>query len=150
MSELVKVPLSELYELDETAWLEQMSRLAGQRRFNKMDHEHLSEYLSDMARRDKREVWSRLVILMKHLLKWHYQPKKRTKSWRNTIHEQRSELSFDMKSGSLRRHAGEVLGEAYAEAVERAARETGLAKAKFPAELPWTLDQVLHQELDAE
>src|SRR5438067_13682360 len=136
MSEPVAVPLHELYELDETAWLEQMSRLAAERRFNKMDHEHLSEYLSDMARRDKREVWSRLVTLMEHLLKWQYQPKKRTKSWRNTILEQRDELAFDFKSGSLRRHAEEILVEAYARAVERAAGATGLAKAKFPKELP--------------
>jgi hypothetical protein len=103
MSEPVTVPLSDLYELDETAWLEQMSALVAQRRFKSIDSKNLSEYLSDMARRDKREVWSRLVTLMKHLLKWNYQPKKRTNSWRNTIREQRSELTFDVKSGSLRR-----------------------------------------------
>src|SRR5262245_40195193 len=85
MSEPVTVPLSELYELDETAWLEQMSKLAAERRFNKMDHEHLSEYLSDMAIRDRREVKSRLTTLLAHLLKWEFQPKKRTNSWRGTI-----------------------------------------------------------------
>src|SRR5260370_36501850 len=148
MSEPVAVPLHDLYELDETAWLEQMSRLAAEGRFNKMDHEHLSEYLSDMARRDKREVWSGLVILVAHLLKWHYQPGNRTKSWRKTIREQRDELAFDFKSGSLRRHAEEILVEVYAKAVEQAADETGLAKARFPAELPWTLDEVLNQEID--
>jgi hypothetical protein len=75
MSEPVAVPLSDLYELDETAWLEQMAVLVTERRFNKIDSKNLSEYLSDMARRDKREVWSRLVTLMKHLLRWQYQPK---------------------------------------------------------------------------
>ena len=149
MSEPVTVPLSDLYELDETAWLEQMSALVARRRFKNIDYKNLSEYLSDMARRDKREVWSRLVTLMKHLLKWQHQPKKRTNSWRNTIDEQRDELAFDVKSGSLRRHAEEVMAEAYAKAVERAAGETGLAKAKFPAELPWTLDEILEQGLDS-
>lgn len=150
MSEPVTVPLHELYELDETAWLEQMSKLAAERRFNKMDHEHLSEYLSDMARRDKREVWSRLVILTKHLLKWHFQPSKRTKSWRNTIREQRRELSFDMKSGSLRRHAEDVMTEVYAAALEDVVGETGQARNKFPAELPWTLDEIMKQDLETE
>jgi hypothetical protein len=149
MSKPVTVPLSELYEMDETAWLEQMSALVAQRRFKRMDHEHLSEYLSDMARRDKREVRSRLVILMKHLLEWKFQLKKRTNSWQNTIRDQRGELAFDFKSSSLLRHAEQVLAEAYLNAVERAASETGLAKTKFPTELPWTLDEIMNQELGA-
>jgi hypothetical protein len=149
MSEPATVPLHDLYELDETAWLEQMSELVAEKRFNKLDHRNLSEYLSDMARRDKREVRTRLIILMQHLLKWHYQPRKRTTSWRNTIREQRSELKFDSKSGSLRRYADDVLAEAYAEAVERAADESHLSPTKFPTDLPWTFDQLLNQKLDA-
>jgi hypothetical protein len=42
--------------------LEVMSRLVAERRFEEFDCEHLSEYLSDMARRDRREVYSRLGL----------------------------------------------------------------------------------------
>src|SRR5437667_12763961 len=69
--------LSLLYERDETAWLEVMSALAASGRFAEMDYRHLSEYLADMARRDRREVFSRLVVLLSHLLKWDHQPERR-------------------------------------------------------------------------
>ncbi len=65
--------LSVLYERDETAWLEAMSALAASGRYAEMDFRHLSEYLADMARRDRREVFSRLVVLLCHLLKWEHQ-----------------------------------------------------------------------------
>lgn len=59
MAEPAAETLSSLYEQDETVWLEQMSSLIAQRRFEAVDGEHLAEYLSDMAERDKREVLSR-------------------------------------------------------------------------------------------
>src|SRR5438105_1656725 len=130
---------------DETAWLEQTASLVAQRRFGEIDPEHLSEYLSDMARRDKREVFSRLVTLLAHLLKWEHQSGQRSNSWRGTILEQRRELRLLLESGSLRRHAGEVLAKAYQEAIQQAAVETGLAAETFPGECPWALDEVLAQ-----
>ena len=63
------VPLEVLYERDETAWLEAMSALAAAGRLAEMDNSNLSEYLADMAKRDRREVFSRLVVLLAHLLK---------------------------------------------------------------------------------
>jgi hypothetical protein len=134
-----------LYEQDETAWLEQTASLVAQRRFSEIDPQHLSEYLSDMARRDKREVYSRLVILLAHLLKWEHQPEQRSNSWRGTIVAQRRELRQLLESGTLRRHAGEVLAQAYKDAIQQAAAETGLAEEVFPQEVAMTLEEVLTQ-----
>lgn len=133
----------ELYESDETAWLDAMSELIEEGRLDELDFPHLAEYLSDMARRDRREVLSRLVVLVKHLLKWQYQPKKRTKSWHITIITQRQELEDDLSGGVLRQHAQSNLHLAYSRAVARAATETGLPTEAFPKECPYTLDQVL-------
>ena len=132
-----------LFEQDETAWLEQTASLVAQRRFGEIDHDQLSEYLTDMARRDKREVFSRLVTLLAHLLKWEHQPENRSNSWRGAILEQRRELRLLLESGSLRRHAAEVLEKAYQDAVQQAAVETGLAGETFPAECPASLDELL-------
>jgi hypothetical protein len=148
MSEPVTVPLADLYELDETAWLEQTAKLVSQRRFKRIDVEHLSEYLSDMAIRDRREVKSRLVTLLIHLLKWEFQPKKRSNSWRGTIMEQRRELADILESGTLRHHAEAVLEKSFAAARKQAAAETGLATDKFPQELPWTLDAIVDPDAD--
>ncbi len=146
MSEQITSAPPSLYEQDETAWLEQTADLVAQRRFDEIDRQHLWEYLSDMARRDKREVFSRLVSLLAHLLKWEYQPEQRSNSWRGTILEQRRELRQLLESGTLRRHAGEVLPRAYQEAVEQAAAETGLAEGTFPPEQSLSLEETLGPE----
>src|SRR2546423_1254457 len=96
--------LCDLYEKDETAWLEIMAKLAARKQFAALDTKHLSEFLSDMAKRDRREVYSRLVVLMCHLLKWEHQPEKRTGSWRDTIDEQRLELRLLLDSATLKNH----------------------------------------------
>src|SRR5208282_1084811 len=106
--------LSALYEQDETAWLDIMSELVAHGRFAELDCQHLSEYLSDMARRDRREVFSRLVLLMTHWLKWQHQPQNRTGSWRGTIRTQRRDLRKLLESGTLRNNAQSVFDEAYA------------------------------------
>src|ERR1700730_18671616 len=93
--------LSDLYHEDETAWLEAMARLVAARRFDELDHENLREFLADMARRDKREVLSRLTTLLAHLLKWEHQPQQRTRSWEATILHQREELRDLLESSTL-------------------------------------------------
>ncbi len=137
------VDLSVLYEQDETAWLEVMAALAANGRYAEMDHLHLSEYLADMAKRDRREVFSRLVVLLSHLLKWEHQPERRSGSWRGTIREQRRELRQLVESGTLRNHAEAVLADAYAEARRQAADETELSLNVFPVEDARGLDELL-------
>lgn len=143
MVERLPKGLATLYELDETAWLDQMAELVAQRRYDELDSVNLSEYLQDMARRDRREVLSRLVVLLTHILKWEGQPEQRSNSWRSTIVEQRRELNELLESGTLRRHAADVLDKAYRQARVQAAADTGLEEATFPIELGMTLDEVL-------
>lgn len=135
--------LATLYETDETAWLEAMAALARRGDLAGLDLENLGEYLSDMALRDRRKVKSRLVVLLAHLLKWEFQPDKRTRSWRTTVLEQRQRLADLAGQGVLRAHAEAVLAEAYDEGVELAASQTALPAAAFPTDCPYTLDQLL-------
>ncbi|WP_169975751.1 DUF29 domain-containing protein [Tautonia rosea] len=135
--------LSSLYELDETAWLDLMADLAREGRVEEFDLAHLAEFLSDIARRDRREVESRLVVLLLHLLKWEFQPDRRTRSWRAPLIEQRQELNAVASKGVLRAHAEETLPAVYERAVERAAAETGLPVDRFPSECPYPLEQLL-------
>lgn len=135
--------LSALYLADETAWLEAMSAFAAARNAEEIDWANLSEYLSDMAKRDRREVASRLKVLMAHVLKWQYQPLRQSKSWVNTICDQQEELSDILDSRTLRNHAATILTEIYPRAVGSAARETELPRETFPADCPYTLDELL-------
>jgi len=135
--------LPSLYLDDETAWLELMAQLVEERRFAELDHQHLGEYLRDMARRDRREVVSRLTVLLAHLLKWEHQPDQRTGSWQATILHQRQELRDLLESRTLRNHAEEGLARAYERAVKQVMVETGLPQDRLPAACPWPLDEIL-------
>ena len=140
---IVQTSLADLFEEDETAWLEEMSRLIAEGRFQELDIVHLSEFLCDMARRDKREVLSRLTSLLVHLLKWEHQPQQRTTSWAATIANQRDELNDLLESGSLLNYAREVLPKAYGRAVKQASLETGLDEKELPAECSISLEALL-------
>ncbi len=136
-----------LYEQDETAWLEVMAELIRLGRLDEVDYPNLADYLADMARRDRREVESRLIVLLAHALKWVHQPSHRSASWQATIIEQRQELEGLVSRGVLRDHAEAVLKEMYSKAVERASAETGSPAESFPNTCPYTLDQLLSADL---
>jgi hypothetical protein len=144
------LPPGALYECDETAWLETMADLIRLGRLDEVDYPNLAEYLADMARRDRREVESRLMVLIAHALKWLHQPDRRSGNWKGTIIAQRQELEGLVCRGVLRNHAETVLADVYPKAVERAAAETGLPTATFPASCPYTLNQLLSPDLLAE
>jgi hypothetical protein len=150
MIQQAAVTLADLYEADETAWLEAMAELIQQGRWSELDYAHLQEYLSDMALRDRREVKSRLRTLIAHVLKWVHQPEHRSRSWRGTIIEQREKLADLAGQGVLRTHAEAILAQVYTKAVERAIAETGLTAESFPAACPYTLDQLLSVDLTAD
>jgi hypothetical protein len=143
MVQRTPVATATLYEVDETAWLEATADLIRNGRLNEVDLNNLAKYLTDLAKRDRREVFSRLVVLLPHLLKWVHQPGRRLGSWRGTILEQQRELRQLLESGTLRSHAAAVFADAYADARKQAAAETGLAWNAFPQECGWDLDGAL-------
>ena len=132
--------LEKLFEQDETAWLEAMAELIRLEQFDQLDYPHLQEHLDDMARRDKREVESRLAVLLSHQLKWDYQHEKRSPSWQATIEAQRQELILLLESASLRNHADLKLQKSYQAAVRLAMAETDLPEETFPSLCPYSLE----------
>ena len=143
MAQRTPQTLARLYDADETAWLDRTAELVRDGRFDELDAAALAEFLTDMAKRDRREVSSRLVVLLVHLLKWEYQPGRRPGSWSGTILEQQRALRDLLESGTLHNHAIEALAGAYADARKQAAAETGLARATFPEGCPWDIDGAL-------
>ncbi len=139
-----KSAVSKLYDDDLFLWSMENARLLRAGRLDEIDAENLSEEIEAMANRDKREALSRLTVLLHHLLKWKYQPEKRSESWRSRVRTQRRELDRLFKeSPSLRAVLPSSVAEAYPDAVEDASGETGLPENVFPAKCPFTSDQVL-------
>ena len=140
-------PLTSLYEADETAWLDAMSDLVTEGRFAELDRVHLAEYLADMAKRDRREVNSRMAQLLARLLKWYFQPEKRTRNWERPIELRRQKLRRMLESGTLRNHVEDRLPEIYCDAVRLAVIDTGSAPELFPVVCPFDRRQIESEPL---
>ncbi|OIQ69253.1 hypothetical protein GALL_491500 [mine drainage metagenome] len=96
-----------------------------------------------MGKSEKRELVSRLTVLLAHMLKWRFQPVLRGKSWNLTIEEQRNQLADHLADNpSLKSSFGEAVVSAYRNAILRAARETGLERTEFPVVCPWSFEQI--------
>jgi hypothetical protein len=97
-----------------------------------------------VSRRQRRACLSRLIVLLLHLLKWHYQPERRTPSWRYTIEDQRRQLTRLMRTTpSLGPQMSALLTASYPEARTRVSEETRLPVTTFPERCPWTIEQIL-------
>jgi uncharacterized protein DUF29 len=131
------------YDEDFYAWSVEQARLLRAGEFAQLDIENIAEELESMGRSDRREIDSRLVVLLAHLLKWQVQVGFRSRSWSATIREQRDRIEDLLsESPSLRSSLGLVRPALYARARRVAADETGLAETAFPADCPFTADQV--------
>lgn len=138
--------LQELHEQDQVAWLEEMARLLREQRYDELDYSNLEILLVEMAQRERRELKSRLTILLTHLLKFDYQPQQRSRSWQVTILHQRQELHDLLESATLKNYFLTIIESAYANAIKRAALETGLAERVFPTTCPYSVAQILGEE----
>ena len=135
------------YDEDFYAWTQEQARLLRSGDFSQIDIENVAEELESMGRSDKREIDSRLEILLMHLLKWQVQIRGRSPSWTATIREQRRRIQKLLReSPSLGSVVGPMVPEAYLEGREKAAEETGLAESVFPADCPYTPEQILSEE----
>jgi len=136
-----------LYEQDLFAWTQQQVNLLTHQRWHELDVENLIDELEGMARRDRREMTNRLIILIAHLLKWEFQPDHQSGSWRGSIQEQRLQLNGLLEdSPSLHQQFIESLEKAYPQAVKLASKETELPTTKFPNECPYELAQLLEDD----
>jgi hypothetical protein len=136
-----------LYEQDLFAWTQQQVNLLTHQRWHELDVENLIDELEGMARRDRREMINRLIILIAHLLKWEFHPDHQSGSWRGSIQEQRLQLNGLLEdSPSLHQQFIESLEKAYPQAVKLASKETELPTTKFPNECPYELAQLLDED----
>jgi len=130
-----------VYDVDFYGWIRQQSELIRANDVSALDFDNLLEELETMGRAEKRSLKSRLVILLAHLLKWQYQPERRSKSWALTIKNQRLDIREILEdSPSLKSLLEATIARAWQKALLMAEDETGLDAARFPAQCPWRFE----------
>ncbi len=132
-----------LYERDFAAWAEAQAEALRAGRLDALDLEHLAEEIGDLSNRERDAIEAHLETLVMHLLKWRYQPDRRSRSWEATIKVARRNIAKLLRrSPSLRRDLLASLEEIYPNARIRAGAATGLSDDALPDACPFTLDQV--------
>src|ERR1700685_2285953 len=84
---------SPLYDQISFARTRQQAELLRAGDLARADIEHIAEEIESMGRTEKRELISRLTVLLLHLLKWRYQPDKRGARWEARFRVQRNRLA---------------------------------------------------------
>ena len=135
---------TQVYDLDYHLWLEETAQLLKNRDFEQLDLENLIEEIETLGRSERNKLISSLRLIYQHLLKWQYQPEKRSKSWTNTIDRERDNVHDyieDMPSLKKLLDDSEAIGKAYNRGRRDAMKETGINN--LPKECPFTIEQVL-------
>lgn len=135
------------YDSDFYGWTQEQADLLRSGSLSELDTQNLLEEIESMGRSERRELESRLEVLLAHLLKWKYQEGRRSRSWTLTIIGQRQKVSRCLKqSPSLKHKLNESLEAAYSDAIIAAERETQISRNVFPDNCPWTFEQIMDND----
>jgi hypothetical protein len=135
------------YEADYAAWLEHQVSLLKADRWSEVDKENLIDEVESLGRSDFKAFVSAFEILLAHMLKWDFQPERRSRSWQGSILEHRQRIADELEdSPSYSSRIEEAVARAYRTAVARAVAETDLPRNSFPAACPYSWDEIMNRE----
>jgi hypothetical protein len=135
------------YATDFNLWVQQTARLLREHRWQDIDLESLVGEIEDLGKSERRGIVSQLTRLLLHLLKWQYQPQRRSDSWLDSITDARLQIELALKdSPSLKVYPSEQLELSYQKARHSASKQTELPLSAFPEECPYLLEDLLNED----
>lgn len=136
-----------LYETDYAEWIKATVEKLRSRDYNNVDWENLIEEIEDIGRNDRRSLKSNFIVVLLHLLKWQFQPDRRSGSWEGSIIEHRRRVREAIEeSPSLQPYLESIFAECYTQAVKQAKAETRLPLETFPHQCLYQLADVLNDD----
>ena len=135
------------YEGDYYSWALEQAELLRSGRVGDADLQNVAEELTDLGREQFNKLVSAYRVLLLHMLKWDFQPKKRTSSWAISIAVQRDEATQVLADNpGLKSRVEEAIERAFRRARLEAASETGLKPSALPVAIPYTLDEMMARD----
>lgn len=139
-----------LYEQDFYLWIQTTVKLLSEGKLEQLDIENLIEEIDSMGRREKKELKTRLIVLIEHLLKLQYWTEEKdynARGWRNTVVEQRRQIAYSLAdSPSLKSILNDVFLECYQDARNDTLRKYELPSELFPEDSPFSLLDILNAD----
>lgn len=132
------------YEADYVAWAEDQAARLRRARPAGVDWENLAEEVESLGKSDRRAIGANLKLVLDHLIKWRFQPAKRSASWSTSIDEHRDRIARILAdSPSLAGLPAAALAAEYRKARRKALADTGLPSASVPERCPFAVADVL-------
>jgi hypothetical protein len=142
----VRTELGELYQRDYYAWTGAQVRALREHKIAELDWENLAEEVEDLGKSERHRLESHLEGLLMHLLKWAYQPRRRSRSWSNSIREHRFRIQRILRDNpSLKASLSQISLDSYEAALFTAQNETRLDLSTYRT-CPWNLEDVLRPD----
>jgi hypothetical protein len=139
--------MREQYSTDFNLWISQTAELLRERRWHEVDIPNLIEEVESLGKSERREIASQLTRLLLHLLKWQYQPQRRSDSWLDSITDARTQIELAIEdSPSLKSYPTEQLEKSYQRARRQAANQTHMEISVFPEVCPYLPEWVLAED----
>ncbi|GCL36884.1 hypothetical protein SR1949_19900 [Sphaerospermopsis reniformis] len=139
-----------LYDQDFYLWIQTTVKLLSEGKLEQLDIENLIEEIDSMGRREKKELKTRLIVLIEHLLKLQYWTEEKdynARGWRNTVVEQRRQIAYSLAdSPSLKSILNDVFLECYQDARNDTLRKYELPSELFPEDSPFSLLDVINAD----
>lgn len=142
-----KISLKELYEVDDSLWIEETVKLLQEKKFSELDLDNLIEELEDLGNEKKLAVKSLLQQTIIHLLLLNYWDREYERNhghWLDEVYGFRYQLN-DRLTINLTKYLEENLAKTYERALKRVNNKTNHS-LNLPKECPYTLDQLLNED----
>ena len=115
--------------------------LLRERRADELDYDNLIDEMGDLGSNVFDAFVSAIEIVLLHMLKWDFQPGRRTRSWQGSILEHRERIRDRLlQNPSFQPKRDDAVARAYRYARTAAVKETELPLRTFPDTCPydWT------------
>ena len=135
------------YNEDVYGWAIHTAQLLRINKMDEVDFDNIIEEIESLGRSEKGQLINRLSLILSHLLKWQYQPARKTRSWDLTIKENRRRFKNILKDNpSLKSKLDEILDDAYYYAKLEAGKETSIDEGTFPEVCPYSFEEITNDE----
>ena len=136
-----------IYDEDFYSWTQRQADALRRRSGNEIDWDNLVEEIESLGKSQAAELRSRYITLLLHLLKWRFQPDRRSRSWEATIRRERREIDRHLSANpGLKSRRAALFADAYKTARIDASGETDMAQDAFPETSPFTLAQATAED----
>ncbi|MFM5983089.1 MAG: DUF29 domain-containing protein [Sphaerospermopsis kisseleviana] len=146
----IEIDSKKLYEQDFYLWLQTTANLLENNKFDELDIKNLIEEINSIGRSEKKELKSRLITLIEHILKleyWQLEKENNARGWRNTVAEQRLQIELTLEdSPSLRNMLDDIFEECYQKARQYILKRYQLSPNLFPENPPFSVTDVLNAD----